>query len=296
MTPGTAAGRPAEAVPGNPAPHNEHGRKSDLPAEGTPPLASASNENVWLPQRREGGCERIRLFCFPHAGGGTALFHRWATEMPEGVELLPVRLPGREVRFKEPAYTDLMALVDALGEALLPELDKPYALLGHSLGALVGFELARLLRRRGEKLPEHLFVAACPAPQAAHSRSPIHHLPDDEFVESLRRRYNGIPSLATHEELIRLMLPTMRADVEAAETYRYRREPPLQCPILVLGGSEDRCVSPAHLAAWQKQTTREFSLRVFPGGHFFLHKAGRSVVRSIVGRLEPFWKGSPGAH
>jgi medium-chain acyl-[acyl-carrier-protein] hydrolase len=164
----------------------------------------------------------------------------------------------------------LSCLVEALARVLDPLLDKPFAFFGHSLGALIAFELARQIRRQHGVHPVRLFASAGRAPQIPHRTPPIHNLADKEFLAELRR-LNGTPrELLDHEELMEVMLPILRADFALYETYLYSNEPPMNCPISAFGGVQDRRVSASDLEAWRSQTSASFSLRMFPGDHFFL--------------------------
>jgi len=170
----------------------------------------------------------------------------------------------------ERPFAQLSPLIEALAQALVPFLDEPFAFFGHSLGALVGFELVRRIRRQYGVHPVRLFVSAGRAPQIPHRGRPIHTLPDKEFLMELRR-LNGTPSeLLGHEELMEIMLPVLRADFAVYETYLYSTEPPLNCPISAYGGIQDHRVNESDLEAWRAQTNVSFSLRMFPGDHFFL--------------------------
>ena len=230
---------------------------------------------------------RARLLCFPHAGGGVAPFYRWSSWLPPEIQLLPVKLPGREDRIREPAMDELPRLVEAISDAIDPGLDGPFAVVGHSMGATIAFELARRRRRQAKRMPACLILAACPAPQLPQKAVPIHRLPDGEFLDKLHVRYQGIPAeVASQKDLMRLLLPTLRADFKLVETYRYQPEPPLDCPILALAGDEDQQVTMAEVSAWREQTSAAFSLRIFPGGHFFLHEAAGSVVPILCRHLD----------
>ena len=242
---------------------------------------------LWLPQSKTAGPVRARLVCFPHAGGGVAAFYRWSSWLPPDIQLWPVKLPGREDRLREPALDQLPLLVESIGEAIDPCLDGPFAVVGHSMGALIAFELARRWRRRGKRMPVCLFVAACPAPQLPQKSAPIHRLPDGEFLDKLQGRYQGIPQeVASQKDLMQLLLPTLRADFKLVETYEYVQEPPLDSPIFALAGDLDPDVSPTDVSAWREQTTGAFSLRMLPGGHFFLHQTPRAVVQILYRHLD----------
>ncbi len=248
-------------------------------------MSDAPDSARWFHEPENPGA-RLRLFCFPHAGGGAAKFYAWSGELPREFEALPAMLPGREERFREPAVASLPLLVESLGRAIDDYTGIPFAFLGHSMGALVAFELTRRLRRERKRLPVCLFVAACPAPQSLRISEPVHKLPDDEFFRQVRERYGGVPdAVAANPELMALMLPSIRADFTAVETYRYDEEPPLDCPIVAMAGDSDREVSIADVSAWRRQTTAAFSLHIFPGGHFFLHDAPRNSVQLVSRRL-----------
>jgi medium-chain acyl-[acyl-carrier-protein] hydrolase len=213
----------------------------------------------------------LRLFALPFAGGGAANYFRWRPVMRPAIDVVPIALAGREARIHEPPLRDLRALVGEVADAVEPVIDQPYALAGHSMGAWLALELARELRRRGARSPATLIVAASPAPHRSRSTDMLHRLPDDEFVAEMSRRFDGIPpAIRSNAELLKLLLPAMRADMELLETYEYVDEPPLATDILALGGTEDRAVSATALAEWRVHTTGQFATRLFPGGHFFL--------------------------
>ncbi len=222
----------------------------------------------------------FRLFALPSAGGGAAGFFRWRPAMPTGVELVPIQLPGREARIGEPPISDLRQLVDEIADAVVPLTDCRFALLGHSMGAWLAFELARELRRQGAGMPCLLIAAASPAPHRPKTAEPLHLLPDAEFVAEMARRFDGIPpAVRANAELLQLLLPAMRADMKLLETYEYTDEPPLETDVLAIGGTEDRAVSATGLADWRRHTSLHFSNRLLPGGHFFLFPTGGQEMR-----------------
>jgi medium-chain acyl-[acyl-carrier-protein] hydrolase len=227
----------------------------------------------------------IRLFCFPYAGGGASIFRHWANGLPEFVEVCPVQLPGRETRFREAAFTRLGPLIEALAGELGPYLDPPFAFFGHSMGALLAFELARRLRRDGRPQPVGLFVSGCGAPQIRTQESPIHALPVADFRERLRG-LNGTPAaVLDNDELMDLLLPTLRGDFALCETYTYTPAPPLSCPISAWGGLGDDTVGRQELDAWRAQTTGSFRLRMLRGDHFFLQSAQPLLLRALAAEL-----------
>jgi medium-chain acyl-[acyl-carrier-protein] hydrolase len=240
----------------------------------------------WLPFARPDPTARLRLFCLPFAGGGATVFRSWSQGLPPTVQVCAVQPPGRETRFREPAFTRMPPLVAALADALGPHLGRPFALFGHSLGALVSFELARELRRRGLRSPEGLIVSGHGAPHVPPRRRPIHALPDDEFRAELRH-LNGTPAaVLENEELMRVLTPTLRADLAVAETYAPAPGPPLDCPMLALGGAQDTFTPLPDVDAWREHTRAAFDLRVLPGDHFFLLSHRPALLQLLSHHLE----------
>lgn len=241
----------------------------------------------WLANCRLRPDATVRLFCFPYAGGSAAIFRTWQDGLPESIEDFPVQLPGRGGRYSEPPFHHLEETVAALAQALSPFFDKPFAFFGHSMGALIGLELSRWLRREKQVMPIHLFVSGKRAPQLSETEPPVYNLPEAEFIARLRR-LNGTPQdVLDHPELMQLMVPLLQADFSVCETYEYQAEPPLDCPLTVFGGINDREVPVAELQSWREHTTSVFSLHRFPGDHFFLHAAQRDMLRIIAQKLTP---------
>ena len=249
-------------------------------------MATARTIHSWVTSLQPNPQACLRLFCFPYAGGSSLIFRTWSHSLPTTVEVCPIELPGRGTQMKLPAFTQLQPLVQALAPVLIPHLDKPFAFFGHSMGALVCFELARLLRKEYGIIPTHLFVSARLAPQIANLKPPVHVLPDFEFKEELRR-LNGTPeAVLQNAELMELLVPILRADFAVLETYVYSAEPPLNCPISAYGGLEDQEVSYDELEAWQNQTNAAFSLEMFTGNHFFLHSAQSLLLESLAQKID----------
>ena len=238
--------------------------------------------NLWVTCPKLNPQASLRLFCFPYAGGSALSFRNWPDLLPATIEVCPIELPGRGMRLKEAPFTQLAPLVEEIVQSLLPYLDKPFAFFGHSMGGLTSFEVARLLRRTYARNPAHLFVSGRRAPQIPDSDSPIHTLPDAEFLKELHR-LNGTPEeVLANEELMQLLLPTLRADFAALETYTYQPESPLSRPITAFGGLQDPDVSCDMLEAWQEQTSATFSLQMFLGDHFFIHTAQSLLLQSLT--------------
>jgi medium-chain acyl-[acyl-carrier-protein] hydrolase len=185
----------------------------------------------------------------------------------------------------EPPYTRLQPLVEAAAQAFLPYLNKPFAFFGHSLGALVSFELARYLRKEYGVHPVHLFVSSHTAPQIPDIDPPIHDLPEPEFIEKIRGLNGMSKEVLENTELMELLLPILRADFAICETYTYENDSPLDCPITALGGLLDEHVSRVDLEAWCEQTDDSFSLHLFPGDHFYLNTDQSLLLRTLAQKL-----------
>jgi medium-chain acyl-[acyl-carrier-protein] hydrolase len=229
---------------------------------------------------------KLRLFCFPYAGGGAYIFRAWPDGLPENVEVCTAQLPGRGARIKEKPFTDLMEMIEVIGDAVTPLLDRPFAFFGHSMGAMISYELARHLRRKHGLSPCHLFVSGRRAPQIPMTEPPSYAMPEPEFYEKLRL-LNGTPAeVLEHPELMELVLPLLRADFSVVETYAYTADAPLGCPITAFGGLQDHKVGREMLEAWREQTTSTFTLRMLPGDHFFLNVEQALLLNLLTKELQ----------
>jgi medium-chain acyl-[acyl-carrier-protein] hydrolase len=213
------------------------------------------------------------------------MFRDWGPALTGAIEVCPVSLPGREDRLAEAPFTRLTPLVDALAHELVPHMRTRAAFFGHSLGALVAFEVARRLRSTRGLLPVHLFVSASLPPESVNRQRRLHQLPRTELVRELRRFEGTPPELLESDEFVELILPTLRADLAIVETYVYEDDTELECPISVFGGVADRTVTPEKLLGWRAHTSGIFALRTYPGGHFFLHEAQAAVLGAVSADL-----------
>jgi medium-chain acyl-[acyl-carrier-protein] hydrolase len=231
----------------------------------------------------------LRLICFPYAGGSPLMFRSWCRFLPVSVELCSVELPGRGALYHEPPIGSLDEAVATVYEALAPYLDGDFALYGHSLGALLAFELARELRRKAGASPWSLLVSAIEAPHTAiwtRRRQPLHKLGDEALTAELRR-FGGTPrEVLESRELMELIIPTLRADFKQIETYRHRAETPLELPIVAFAGRNDELVRMADLLRWREQTGRSFALRLLPGDHFGMLEGPAGLPAEVGRRLE----------
>ena len=244
-----------------------------------------STLSSWVVTPKPAPSARLRLFCFPYAGGGASVFYSWPRSLPPEVEICAVQLPGREGRLSEPPVGDVRVLVDRFMEALAPWMDRPFAFFGHSNGAMMAFELARRLRREGLPGPVHIFASGRPAPQIPLRDPPIHALPEAEFLQELRR-FKGTPEeILQNAEIMELISPMLRADFSLSETYVYDEEAPLAIPISAYGGRTDDEVSEEDVAGWREQTTAAFQMKMFPGDHFFLNGNRTEVLAELSREL-----------
>ncbi len=235
---------------------------------------------------------RLRLFCFHYAGATAAIFRSWRKALPDWVQLIAVQLPGRDYRMSEPLLSDAEPVVAELAQAVPALLDRPFVFFGHSMGALIAFDLARILRERGLRQP-HLFVASGRnAPQFRWRDAGVEALPDDVFIATVRD-YNGTPEALIDEPAMRdLWMPRLRADLTISATYRYEEQPPLGCPFLVLHGTDDGLVSDAGLRGWLTETSGPVRYVRYPGNHFFLHSDEQLVLADLSRELERLLAGS----
>ena len=234
---------------------------------------------AWFP-----GIENVegpRLFCFPHAGGGTSLLN--------GAGIVPVRLPGRESRVAEAPFERMEALVSALAAAIAGLLDRPFAFFGHSMGAIVAFELARELHRRGLVPPRMLIASGARAPRYRLGHVPPPEPADDELLAELLR-LSGMPEQAFEDAAARdALLPVLRADTHLYRQYVYRTGPPLDVPIRAYGGADDPNITREHLENWAVETTASFAVRRFPGGHFYLQARRDELLACLHEDLREAW-------
>jgi surfactin synthase thioesterase subunit len=232
---------------------------------------------------------RVRLVCLPFAGGGTVDYRTWTEGLPPEVDVCPVALPGREARLGERPYDTIEPLVAALAEVIAPAVrGVPWAVYGHSMGAWIGFELLRTFRRSHIPMPGVFFVASRRAPHLPPRLPVLSGLPDSAFVDAVQDRYAAIPdAIRNNPEILRLFLPTMRADFLLLDRYRYRDEEALPVPIVAFRGEHDPVEPAADLRAWSEHTSGGFEFVTVPGGHFFLRESRAGLLEAIRPRLAP---------
>ncbi|MFC5204677.1 thioesterase II family protein [Streptomyces kaempferi] len=246
---------------------------SDLPEQTAP---------RWLANRRKRPEAAMRLYCFAHSGGSAAEFVRWGDDLPD-IEVWGVQLPGRGSRLDDPQYTRVGPLVQDLVEQA--DFQGPCAFFGHSLGALLAYETTRALHEHGLPGPERLLLSACPAPHRPRGLPPIHHLDDRELFAAIQGQYASLPDEITEDpELLAIVMASHRSDFELVDSYRHTPGTPLDLPLHVFGGTEDRLTAD-DLAQWQGHSRGPFSLDLLPGGHFYLREQRTALLALIQAAL-----------
>lgn len=248
-----------------------------------------TQQQLWLRRLRPQPQARLRLFCFHYAGGSASLYRTWpallAASQP-AIDVCAVQLPGRENRLREAPFTQMPALIRTLLSILRPELDRPFVLFGHSMGALIVYELAQALRHTGSPLPAHLFVSGRRAPSLPDPLLPIHGLPTDDMLRAIGQRYGNLPELVMQDaELKAIYAPLLQADFTLVETYQPSTLTPLPCPVTALGGDADPFATEAELQAWRPLTQSQFDLHLLPGGHFYLQEQTDALLAYLVKAL-----------
>jgi medium-chain acyl-[acyl-carrier-protein] hydrolase len=227
---------------------------------------------------------RMRLFCFSYAGGSAVGYLDWQKSLVPDIEVCAIQLPGRGNLFHETAITDMRILLDYLVPAMAEQIGRstlPCALFGHSLGALLAFEVARHLPRHLHGRLAHMFVSGCEAPSDRSHSKGLHRLPDIELIEELKRFEGTPPEILEHQELMKLVLPTIRADFMLAESYVYVPGPPLSTPLTVLAGREDKDCEAVRVRSWCRETERETDFFWLNGGHFFIQSQQAAVLERV---------------
>ena len=248
-------------------------------------MTRSSARSCWVQVSHPRSAVRLRLICLPPAGGGASRYRDWPTHIPDDVEVMSVQLPARENRFDEPPIESMEQLVGPLLDGLVSHLDAPFALFGHSMGALIAFELIRRMRPTGVA-PVHLFASGCRAPHLP-SRSNWHTLPDREFLAAIGKLGGIPPELLVESQFLDAMLPTLRSDCALAETYVVPQQAQLSCPVSAFGGLGDKEVPPEDVRAWSRHTTGRFRTHLLPGDHFFINSARLDLLRLVMSEFPP---------
>jgi surfactin synthase thioesterase subunit len=245
----------------------------------------SGNTDEWIERKAGPGDGRLQLFCFPYAGGGASAFRGWADGLGPDLDVCAIQLPGRERRLREQPLRCAEQAVEILVDVLRPCLDRPFAFFGHSMGAILAYEVARAVAMTGGMEPRALFVSGRRAPHLPPRKRDLHNLPRDELIAELKT-LNGTPlELFAHEDLVDLFMSTLRSDFELVETYRKREGSLLSCPVIAMGGCSDPDVPPQDLAAWYTVTTGPFNTMLFEGDHFYLNQTRKGLLDALKSRL-----------
>lgn len=237
---------------------------------------------LWRPLPRP--CARLQLLCFPCAGGGPSVFHRWAEELPAGVELLAARLPGRHTRIGERPYDNWDELLDWLVRVVRAAVDRPFVLFGHSLGAMMAYELTRRLGAGADVLPHRLLLAGCRAPDVPLLLPAIHQLPDEEFSRNLPLVASTPPEVLADRRMRRFVQPLMRADLTLAETWPPVAPTLVHIPATTFAGRDDPIAPPWSMRRWFR-FVGPFSSYVLGGTHFFVRSGADAFLELLAAEL-----------
>ncbi|ORT47811.1 alpha/beta fold hydrolase [Frankia sp. KB5] len=232
----------------------------------------------WFLFSEPGRSARIRLFCFPYAGGVASGYREWWQRSNSDIQVAPVQLPGRENRIAEPAVPDLYQLVSLAAQALRDHVDRPYALFGHSMGAMIAYELSRYLAKMGSRPPVRLLVSGMSAPDLLSGTSSPRRRSREEIIAELRRLHGTPSDMLENEQILDFLLPRLQADWQVTESFRYRPGPRLAVPISVFGGTADPDVPITDLLAWNAHTKSDTRIRLLPGDHFFVDRHSSTVA------------------
>lgn len=246
---------------------------------------SSDASDLWVRRFHPAPQAPVRLLCLPHAGGSASYFHPVSQRLTPRVETLAVQYPGRQDRRNEPLLETVQDLADQIVEVLRLWQDKPLALFGHSLGASVAFEVALRMEAQGS-LPAALIASGRRAPSALRDER-VHLRDDTGLLEEIKRLDGTQSQLLEDDEIRRMVLPSIRADYKAAETYRYEPGPPLSTPLYALTGDADPKATTDEVRKWADHTTGQFEMTVYPGGHFYLNTHAPAVTDKIASWLAP---------
>lgn len=251
---------------------------------GRGPRDEAGAGSRWLPFGANPGAQ-VRLLCLPHAGAGASVYRAWAATLPAEIAACPVLPPGRERRRAEPLLHSAADVVRQLAPDIISMVRPPYAIFGHSTGALCAFELTREIRRLGGPLPGHLFVAGRRAPQLPMTRTELASLPIAELAAVLRRLGGTPEDVLRNPGILALIQPLLAADFAVNEAYDYYAEPQLEVPITAFAGTSDPGARPDDMAGWQDETAARWSMAVLDGGHFAIFDQAAAVQQRIAQEL-----------
>ncbi|MDP5142178.1 thioesterase domain-containing protein [Rheinheimera baltica] len=239
--------------------------------------------NNWFLIPKPNPNARLRLFCFPYAGGNAGTYLAWAEKLHYQVELVALQLPGRATRIAEPAISDMHQMIEALLNQSTCFTQLPYVLFGHSLGSKVAYEFAANMCRQRNRPPSHVIVSGSGAPHLPVEHLPLYNLPEAEFIAKLEKLQGTPVEVLQNKELMAMLTPLIRADFKIADTY-IPDASPIECPFTILGGTQDHDVTTEMLAAWNQLTSAPGKIHMIEGNHFFVEQ-NRAAVLYVVNQV-----------
>lgn len=248
-------------------------------------LSLKTTNTSWIKRTRQNPNAASRLFCFPYAGEWSQIYQYWINHLSSDIELCLIDLPGQGSRLNEAPIANLSILAQEVIVNIQTYLDRPFAFFGHGMGALLSFELVRLLRQQGYLAPKHLFVSGQRAPHLTLDRVPIYSRSESEFIMEMRRLEGAPEAVLADTRLRKLASPALHGDFQVIETYQYQQCEPLDCPITVFGGLQDVSVDIMALEGWRQHTTKRFELQLFKGNKFFLNEAQSLILQEVHQQL-----------
>lgn len=248
-------------------------------------MSDNNDASRWFLRPQNSNNAKLRLFCFPYAGGSPHIFSPWSKLLPSDIELCPVLMPGRGSRISEEPIREISRAVSVLADKIADLSDLPFAFFGHSLGATIAFELVNYLEKEKGISPVYLFVSGRSAPQTLQKSAKTYHLSDEEFVESVKQLGGTPQGLLENQELLELILPTLKADFQMVQNYSYTPDEPIKCPVFAFGGTADNFIARENIEAWGDLTEKEFAACFLEGDHFFVNRQGKAITEIIVEKL-----------
>ena len=229
-----------------------------------------------------------RLFFFPHAGGGASYYNTWSKYFKNtGISIYSIQMPGREMRLYDEKITSFNFLIDQLTLLMQPHIDKPFAFFGHSMGALIAFELTRALNDKLHVQPEHLFLSGRYSPEIHKKEHILHNLSDAELLEHLEYLGGTNKSILQNPKMCNLILPVLHSDLQICDSYKYNKSFPIFCNTTVLGSTDDVTTKVEELFEWEKHFSNNcsFTVELFDGCHFYHEKNKEEIIRMIIDKL-----------
>ena len=224
--------------------------------------------------------DKLNLICLPYAGGTKHSFRYLNKSILENVNIHSYDYPGHGNRIKESCLTDMNDIVDDIYSQIQPLLNKPYAIYGHSMGAILSYLLTRKIELNKLNLPLHVFVSGTDAPSVRHKKELRYSLPKDQFIEKLKK-LGGMPDeILENEELLGFFEPILRSDFKAVETFKYSKQNPLEVPITVMIGDGEE-LEEEDVLKWQDETVHQLDVYTLKGGHFFIFDNGNEITDLI---------------